>query len=95
MIFLELHHGRPFGAESNPHPQLIGPTFEAECFLSTYGHHRLFLEEENYDVELIDGEIYYDGMFYGDFAVYSEPQPNANLQPYNPLLNNPQKEDMQ
>lgn len=88
MIYLELYHGRPIGADSNPHPRLIGPTFEAECFLSTYGHQRIFFEEENHDVDLIDGEIYYDGILYGDFSVSAEPPPDANLQPYNPELTN-------
>tara|TARA_R110002020_G_scaffold303739_1_gene519178 strand:- start:180 stop:476 length:297 start_codon:yes stop_codon:yes gene_type:complete len=88
MIYLELFHGRPIGDDSNPHPRLIGPTFEADSFVSTYGWERLIIEGEGLELEWLDDCVYYDGILYGDFALSSEPPPDAKLQPYNPELTN-------
>ena len=86
MIYLELYHGRPIGASSNPHPRLIGPTFEVDRFVTTYGWPRLNIDGENEELEYYDDCIFYDGILYGDFAVSAEPPPDANLQPFKPGL---------
>ena len=84
MIYFELYHGHPFGDATNPHPRLIGPTFKADRFVSTYGWPRLIIDGENEEFDHHENCICYDGVLYGDFAVTSEPPPEANLQPFDP-----------
>jgi hypothetical protein len=83
-VYLYLFHGRrdvetqmDDWGESGP---FLGPFDFVHC---TYGVD-LKTDQENGELQIVDGLVYYDGWFYGDWSVVADLQENVGVQPFDP-----------
>lgn len=86
MLYIHLYNGRRTMDEQMQDWGDDGPTFGPyKSMITTYGSHvRLFPKDGHegfYEHEfcITDGLIYYNGMYYGDWEVYSAREPADEL----------------
>ncbi|MBI1315020.1 hypothetical protein GC176_27330 [bacterium] len=74
MAYLKLFHGRASPDEKLEGWGEDGPIFGPYPFFHTvYGSEITFDAEQAHTLPIIDGFVFYDGMFYGDWSVYDGP----------------------
>lgn len=75
-MYLHLYHGRKDPEQDMDDWGEDGGQFKIECLISTYRSHirvKNKIEEEPFDLCFGNDCLYYDGMYYGDWAVYDKP----------------------
>ena len=71
MVFIQLFHGRKTRDEHMDDWGVEGPTFGPFDYIhTTYATDIKF--GDNHTLNIYDEMVYYDGMFYGDWSVFSE-----------------------
>jgi len=74
MAFLKLFHGRASPDEKLDDWGEDGPIFGPYPFFHTvYGSEITFDAEQSHALPIIDGFVFYDDVFYGDWSVYDGP----------------------
>lgn len=80
MAFLKLFHGR-----ASPDEQLTcwgedGPIFGPyPYFHHTYLVDIKFDEEECHELVIVEGLVFYDGMYYGDWSIFDGPPEGSDV----------------
>lgn len=70
-IYIELFHGRNSLDEDLSDWGFDGPVFQGDQFHVTYGTHiRFDCDTDEKSLSVVDGCIYYDGKFYGDWSFF-------------------------
>lgn len=74
MPFLRLFHGRASPDEQLDGWGIEGPIFGPYSFFhTTYGVEIKFDEDNEHVLNIVDGLIFYGGMYYGDWSVFDGP----------------------
>lgn len=75
-MYLHLYHGRKDSNQDMDDWGTDGSQFKITSFVCTYmSHVRVTTEKEIYPFDLLFKEdlVFYDGVYYGDFAIYDKP----------------------
>lgn len=74
MLYLKLFHGRRLPQEDVPDEGVTGPVFGPyPSYGVIYDCEIVFGESKQYSLNIHDGLVYYDGVYYGDHAVCPGP----------------------
>lgn len=75
MIYLELFHGRKDPSQGMDDWGEQGPIFGPFDYVHTIYAQRIvagpFGDDATLELFVVDGLVYYDGMYYGDWSIYS------------------------
>lgn len=75
MIYIRLFHGRTDPAQNMDDWGCDGPVFGPYNYMhTTYGQHLKLGKSDDYvdELFLFEDMLYYDGVYYGDWSVFSE-----------------------
>ena len=71
-VYIKLFHGRKSPEEELDDWGEAGPVFGPFPFVhTTYGDHLKFDDSSMGELRVVDDCLYYDGMYYGDWSVFS------------------------
>ena len=85
MAFLRLFHGRRNRDEDMNVWGQPGPSFGPFPFFHTTYHSDIKFDEQNgFALEIIDGLVFYDGWYYGDWTVTDLPDSADELRMFDP-----------
>ena len=88
-VYLELFHGRHDPKEDMEDWGFDGPVLGPFNFIHIIYGCIIKLSTDAVDtplIDLVDGMFYYDGAYYGDWAVFSGTPPAERLQQFDPKL---------
>ena len=85
MAFLRLFHGRKNTDEEMNGWGEPGPTFGPFPFFhTTYNSDIKFDEHNGFVLEIVDGLVFYDGWYYGDWTLIDRPDPGDQPELFDP-----------
>jgi hypothetical protein len=70
-VYLYLFHGRRDPAEQMDDWGEMGPTLGPFQFVNSVAGSELSLGYDGEELKIVDGLVYYDGMWFGDWSVFS------------------------
>ncbi len=88
MPYLMLWHGRTGRDEEMDNWGELGPVFGPFPFFHmTYNCDIKFSHEEGHILNIVDDLVYYDGLYYGDWSIFDQPdeEQQSRLIPFDPL----------
>ncbi len=86
VFYITLLHGRKTPSEEMNENGLQGPTFGPyQEIYSIYNRELMFLDHysQSNRFHVVDGLIYYDGIYYGDWVVLCKPKKNQSITIFN------------